>query len=130
MVYDSQTGWVFHQDDFRHLLIRENQSKIYERLLNEKKLLLSNFLEENKREPVSEDVGEKTKLEKQELREELNFIETQVKNIKTTTAQERQISKEGDMPRVQIKMPKIQIPKVYIPKIKIHMPRSAKIKDD
>ncbi|MFW9901699.1 MAG: carbonic anhydrase [Candidatus Thorarchaeota archaeon] len=130
MVYDTQTGWVFHQDDFKELLIKKNQSEIYEKLLNEKSLALSKFLEVNKRYQVSEDKTEKIKLEKQELQEELNFIETETKNIMTPLTQKKPISKESDIPKIQIKMPKIQIPKIYIPKLKIHIPRSAKIKDD
>ncbi len=115
MIYDTQTGWIFKQDDFRDLLINENHSEIYDKLITEKKQQCSKFFE-------AKDINleEKEIFDESKHKEEFELLKVIEPNIT--------ISREDS--ELQLSMPKIQIPNIYIPKIKIHIPRSSKVQKD
>ncbi len=129
MLYDTQTGWIFKSEDFKDLLIKENHFKIYEELLYEKKQNLSKFLEVNNNKISKENVDEIQDNELN-LQQENDYPEIEETNIENIRADELQKSVDNENARFQIIMPKIQIPKIRIPKLKIHVPSSAKDKDD
>jgi len=130
MIYDTQTGWIFHQDDFRELLIKENHYKIYERLLKEKKQRCSKFLEERKSYQVSNERGDKNLYIDLKIQEDPKILEMNRENINNNTINELKKSNDLNSAGFQIMMPKIRIPKIIIPQLKIHKPRNAKKKDD
>ena len=131
MLYDIQSGWIFTKEDFRNLLIDENHSKIYKRLLYEKNRQLSKFLE------TKDDIRQSIEVQFKEiqtkeldLHEENEVLEIEEKNVEVIGDNELQETVDDNSEIFQLKVPKIQIPKIYIPKLKIHIPRSAKIKKD
>ncbi|MFW9818439.1 MAG: carbonic anhydrase [Candidatus Thorarchaeota archaeon] len=128
MLYNIQNGWIFTQEEFRDLLIKENHSKIYDGLLFEKNQQLSEYLNLNKsvlKKELSESVDEPKIIETnmqeasvvQEIKESNDsFIDND--EFKTPILSENILS--------QIKMPKIQVPKIYIPKVNFYKPKVKK----
>jgi carbonic anhydrase len=118
MLYNIQTGWIFKQDDFKDLLIKENRLKIFQGLLFEKGRQLSKYLE----------VPNQTlsKLVDDPQINELNIQnETDSEDIEESTNDligndDLQKPMQFENVGFQLKMPKIQIPKIYIPKINIY----------
>ncbi len=128
MLYDIQNGWIFKQEEFRDLLIKENHSKIYNGLLFEKNEQLSEYLnlnrdilKQNSRESVDEPKINETNMQEathvQEIEESSDVI---IENAEI----QRFISSESLL--FQIKMPKIQVPKIYIPKVNLYRPKVKK----
>lgn len=117
MLYDTQTGWIFKQEDFRDLLIKDNHFKIYKRLLFEKNQKLSEYLKINTPNlTLNEIAGES------ELKEENESIEISETNIRDDELQ------KPDHSKYMSKIFKIQVPKIYIPKLKIHIPKNTRVK--
>ena len=128
MVYDTQTGWVFQQDDFKDLLIKKNQYKIYERLLSEKKQQCSKFLEERKSYQFPRQKVDETHPIDLKLLEKPEILIIEGENINSTAINDLQELNDLYNAGFQIKMPKIRIPKIYIPKLRIYIPRTVKTK--
>ena len=119
MLYDTQTGWIFKQEDFRDLLIKDNHFKIYKGLLFEKSQELSKYLKINTTDLTLKEIVNES--EPEEENDSLEVSETNIIAIKEDELQKSDIN----MPKI----PKIQVPKIYIPKLKIYIPRSVKVKD-
>jgi len=130
MLYDTQTGWIFTQEDFRDLLIKENHYKIYERLLMEKKQRCSKFLEERKSYQVSNERADENLYIDLKIQKEPEILEMDEESININITNDLQNSNNLNSSGFQIKMPKIRIPKIIIPQLKIHIPRNTKKKDD
>jgi carbonic anhydrase len=126
MLYDNRNGWIFKQEEFRDLLIKENHSKIYNGLLFEKNQQLSKYLNVNKNEleEESRDPVDEVKFNEINLQEGPFFQEIEESSDTTIDNDEIQRSIEVKNVLFQIKMPKIQIPKIYIPKVKLYKPKA------
>ncbi|MFW9972672.1 MAG: carbonic anhydrase [Candidatus Odinarchaeota archaeon] len=123
MLYDTQTGWVFKQENFRDLLIKENHFKIYKGLLYEKDRKLAEFLNSSKivkkPERLADEIqGSGSKSEEETVLQEI--ANTSFKNNR------EQILDDHENIGIQIKMPKIQVPKIKMPKITIYKPQIKK----
>ncbi len=117
MLYDIQTGWIFRQEDFRDLLIKENHFKIYKGLLFEKNQQLSKFLKSNSNENIINQTPKEIIDEPQV--NEMNFQEIEAPDKAPIRNDELQTTVENKKVDFQIKMPKIPVPKIYIPKINV-----------
>jgi carbonic anhydrase len=127
MLYDTKTGWIFKQEDFRDLLIRENQFKIYKGLLYDKNQQLSKFLEaDNNKYQKSKEGDDEIQVSEITLQEETDFLEIEETNIGAIENDELQKSIDIDSTGFQIRMPKIQGPKIFIPKVNIYRPKVKK----
>ncbi|MFX0007698.1 MAG: carbonic anhydrase, partial [Candidatus Hermodarchaeota archaeon] len=128
MLYDIQKGWIFTQEEFRDLLIKENHSKIYNGLLFEKNQQLSEYLATNKsvlKKEISETVDEPKNIESG-LQEAPVVQEIEESNDSVIDTDEFKTSILSDNVLFQIKMPKIQVPKIYIPKVNLYKPKVKK----
>ena len=128
MLYDIQNGWIFTQEEFRDLLIKENHSKIYNRLLFEKNHQLSEYLNLNKSalKKESSEILDEPKIIETNMQEAPIVQEIEESNDNFIDNDEFKTSILSENVLFQIKMPKIQVPKIYIPKVNLFKPKIKK----
>ncbi|MFX1469995.1 MAG: carbonic anhydrase [Promethearchaeota archaeon] len=125
MLYDSQTGWIFKQEDFRDLLSKDNQFRNYKELLFKKSQELTDFLKVNNIYNKNQDLKElddKGGLDNSKLKEEVESQELDTYIEKDDIER----SNENEDISYQLKIPKFQVPKIYIPKINMYTPKVKK----
>jgi carbonic anhydrase len=122
MIYDIRTGWIFTQENFRDLLIKENHSMIYNGLLFEKNQQLTIYF---KSDDIEQNQVSSDSVDESEVKEMSFDLEEEIEESRNTINENGEIQKsidnENDL--FQLKMPKIQVPKIYIPKIRIYKPK-------
>ncbi len=122
MLYDTQTGWIFKQEDFRDLLSKVNQFRNYKELVFKKSQELNDFLKANNNFNKNQDLKElddKGRLDNSKFKGEIESPE-----LDTYIEQDDiERSNENEDTSLQLKIPKFQVPKIYIPKVNIYTPK-------
>ncbi|MFX0037396.1 MAG: carbonic anhydrase, partial [Candidatus Hermodarchaeota archaeon] len=126
MLYDTQTGWIFKQEDFRDLLSKDNQFRNYKEMIFKKSQELTKFLKINNIYNNDQDLKElddKERLDKLKLKGEIESLEFDEKSTTNIEEDDNQKSNENENSSFQLKIPKFQVPKIYIPKVNIYTPK-------
>ena len=125
MLYDTKTGWVFNDEEFKDLIFLDSFSKTYEKMIQIKIQQLNKYLEELKIESGENKVNEEVI-----LNEEKDSILVEGHKMIKIQNDESVIPLQKERDRFRINIPKIQVPKISIPKLKVQLPKYVKNRDD
>ena len=143
MLYDPNTGWVFTDEELRRYANYEHFVRVYQNILQDKKIELVDYIENMEDKIIGEDVLQEVEelMEINENRENIQRVESTKNHGSVISDKLTQIPNEIIMLNANdivsrgahsnsISIPKIKIPKIFVPKIKVHVPVIYKKSED
>ena len=132
LLYDPNSGWVFHPQEFGQYQFIQNFMHDYKRIIDKKKIDLIDYFESIEEEIIGEDIVESIaepskfkgdlSLSHIELAEKEQIAEN-VKKKEQMDSLELEKEKTETYQTTPLSIPKIKIPKIYIPNIKVKIPK-------
>jgi len=133
LLYDPNSGWVFHSQEFGNYQFIENFMRDYKKIIEKKRINLIDYFESIEKEIIGEAIEESIKepskligdpsinhIEKEVAQDEQ--IEENVERKKQVNSLELEKGKTEAYQTTLLSIPKIKIPKIYIPIINIKIP--------
>ena len=137
MLYDPDTGWVFGDEELKLYSNYESFIKNYRNLLQNKKLEMVDYIEENETEIIGGEkyqehkiLGTNETLEQMQKEATVNdFLDinnAKVINKLQESSKETEQTIAGDFNTNLISIQRVKIPKINVPKINIYIPKFYK----
>jgi len=127
LLYDPNSGWVFHSQEFGKYQLIENFMHDYKKIIERKRINLIDYFESIEDEIIGESIDESIE-EPSKLRGDpsISHIEkeiTQKKQIEGKVEKKKQVNSiKIEKKTTLLSIPKIKIPKINIPIINIKIP--------
>ncbi|MFW9947304.1 MAG: beta-class carbonic anhydrase [Candidatus Odinarchaeota archaeon] len=120
LLYDPNSGWVFHSKEFGKYKFIENFMHDYKKIIEKKRIDLIDYFESIEDEIIGETIEESTE-------ESSKFVEdTSLSHIELAQKEQPEDFVEEKTEVYQttpLPIPKIKIPKIYIPNINFKVPK-------
>ncbi len=118
LLYDPNSGWVFHSQEFGKYQFIENFMHDYKKIIEKKRIDLIDYFESIEEEIIGGVIEESIE-ESSKLKEDTSPIELAQKEQPEDIVEE----KTKIFQTTPLSIPKIKIPKIYIPIINVKIPK-------
>ncbi|MFX0180844.1 MAG: beta-class carbonic anhydrase [Candidatus Hodarchaeota archaeon] len=120
LLYDPNSGWVFHSQEFGKYQFIENFMHDYKKIIEKKRMDLIDYFESIEEEIIGEDIEEPIE-ESSKFKEDpsLSHIELAQKEQPEDNVEEKTEAYQT----TPLSVPKVKVPKIYIPNINVKIPK-------
>ncbi|MFX1586674.1 MAG: beta-class carbonic anhydrase [Promethearchaeota archaeon] len=120
LIYDPNSGWVFHSQEFGKYQFIENFMHDYKKIIEKKRIDLIDYFESIEEEIIGEAIEESIE-EPSKFKEDpsLSHIELSQEKQPEDTDEEKTEAYQT----TPLSIPKIKVPKIYIPNINVKIPK-------
>ncbi|MGB5911524.1 MAG: carbonic anhydrase [Promethearchaeia archaeon] len=136
LLYDPNSGWVFHSQEFGQYQFIQDFMDDYKKIIEKKRIDLIDYFESIEEEIIGEVIEESIEepskfkgdlsLSHTELADKEQIVEN-VKKKEQMDSLELEKEKAEAYQTIPLSIPKIKIPKIYIPIIKVKIPKIYRI---